>query len=195
MGKHNKNSVKHHLFALNKLEAALKEAAKESMIKFGKVFVDLAKARAATDAKLAASIRIVTDKIAKRSALYDGRFSKTVRNMKVARKAAFYEVKAAKEGFTTQLFALMEIIQNQETKLQGMIQVVAGEVRTPSAQAAKISQIIKAEVAHIERTVDAGHVESSKYKGKVRAAIEQHRHIAVHERKMLCKHTMAGLMK
>jgi len=193
--KTNKNSVKHHIFALNKLEEALKEAAKEAAIKFGKVFVDLAKARAATDAKLAASIRIVTDKIAKRSALYDGRFSKTVKNMKVARKAAFYEVNAAKEGFTTQLFALMEIIQNQETKLQGMIQVVAGEVRTPSAQKAKIGHIIASEIAHIQRTVDGSHASSTRYKGKVRAAIEQHRHVAEHERKMLLKHTMASLVK
>jgi len=115
--------------------------------------------------------------------------------MKVARKAAFYEVNAAKEGFTTQLFALMEIIQNQETKLQGMIQVVAGEVRTPSAQKAKIGHIIASEIAHIQRTVDGSHASSTRYKGKVRAAIEQHRHVAEHERKMLLKHTMASLVK
>merc|ERR1711998_814529 len=100
-----------------------------------------------------------------------------------ARHSALLQVKFAKAALATQIYALMTSITNQETKLQGMIQVVAGEVLSPSAQRFRISKIVDAELKQITTVVDGTHAPKRVFKGKVAKVIAGHRKLATAARK------------
>merc|ERR1719473_1584114 len=117
----NAASVARHRASLKTIANSLRQARAAADQKFGKAYKRMAQNRARSDRKLARETSAVTAAIAKRSALYDARFSKTVKNMARARRAAYLQVQAAKKGFTTQLAGIISSVKDQETRLTGEI--------------------------------------------------------------------------
>merc|ERR1711998_97853 len=142
---------------------------------------------------LARSTDEVTDKIAKWSALYDSRFSKTVPSIETARKAATAEVKHAKAAFTTHLFALIEAIVSQETRLESLVDIVVGAVRSSASTKYMIRNTVRSEIKHIMKTVDKSHVATRTFKGRARDAVEEHRRSAKGARKQLLAAATAAI--
>merc|ERR1719446_2008717 len=91
--------------ASKKVEAALAAAQAKTDQRFGKLNEDMADQRASIDKSLAGSIDTINDSIAKQAALADSRFSKTVGDIKAARKEAASQVKLARQSFATDLAA------------------------------------------------------------------------------------------
>merc|ERR1711977_466526 len=169
----NAASVSRHKNALKKIVGALRSARKASDRKFGKIYLNLAAARASSDRKLASATSQLTASIAKRSALYDARFQKTVKNMALARKQAFLQVQQARKGFTTQLSGIVSSVKDQETRLQGEIAVVSSEVASNKASQIRINRKLDAEKRRIQKIMDSRHSSSLKWRGRFRSLIRK----------------------
>merc|ERR1711959_570474 len=191
----NAASVARHKSALKKIAGALRSARKASDRKFGKIYLNLAAARARSDRRLASATSQLTASIAKRSALYDARFQKTVKNMALARKQAFLQVQQARKGFTTQLSGIVSSVKDQETRLQGEIAVVSSEVASNKASQIRINRKLDAEKRRITKIMDSRHSSSMKWRGRFRSLISEHRAVAKAERKKLAKKAYTDLRK
>merc|ERR1711881_655745 len=186
----NAASVSRHKAALKTIARSLRAARKSANRKFGKVYMKLAADRA-----LAGATSSLTASIAKRSALYDARFSKTVKNMEAARKAAFNQVQQAKKGFTTQLAGIVSSVKDQETRLQGEIAVVSAEVASNKASQARINRKLDAEKRRIQKIMDSRHSTSMKWRGRFRSLSSEHRAVAKAERKKLANKAAKDIRK
>merc|ERR1712054_291748 len=191
----NAASVSRHKAALKTIARSLREARKSADRKFGKVYLRLAADRAKSDRALAGATSQLTASIAKRSALYDARFSKTVKNMEAARKAAFNQVQQSKKAFTTQLAGIVSSVKDQETRLQGEIAVVSAEVASNKAAQIRINRKLDAEKRRIQKIMDSRHSSSLKWRGRFRSLISEHRAVAKAERKKLANKAAKQLRK
>merc|ERR1711988_1114028 len=191
----NAASVARHRASLKTIAASLRQARAAADRKFGKAYERMAADRAASDRKLARETSAVTAAIAKRSALYDARFSKTVKNMARARRAAYLQVQAAKKGFTTQLAGIISSVKDQETRLQGEIAVVSAEVVANKAQQVRINRKLDAEKRRIQKIMDSRHSTSMKWRGRFRSLISEHRAVAKAERRKLATKADGQLRK
>merc|ERR1711981_1501422 len=191
----NAASVARHKNALKKIAGAFRSARKASDRKFGKIYLKLAAARASSDRKLASATSQLTASIAKRSALYDARFQKTVKNMALARKQAFLQVQQARKGFTTQLSGIVSSVKDQETRLQGEIAVVSTEVASNKASQIRINRKLDAEKRRITKIMDSRHSSSMKWRGRFRSLISEHRAVAKAERKKLANKASKDIRK
>merc|ERR1711988_1715433 len=171
--------------ASDAVEAALAAAAKASSKKFGEAYEKMGAQRAALDASLAGSVADINDSIAKQAALADSRFKKTVKDIKAARAEAASQVKAARKDFSTDLAVLTAEIKGMETRLQGDIQVVAGEVVSHKASQAVINRHTAGELSRIETLMNDRSSESKKARGKLRAILDENKRAAAEEVKAL----------
>merc|ERR1711881_513655 len=188
-------SVARHKNALKKIAGALRSARSASNRKFGKIYLKLAAARARSDRRLASATAQLTASIAKRSALYDARFQKTVKDMAAARKQAFLQVQQARKGFTSNLAGIVSSVKDQETRLQGEVAVVSSEVASNKAMQVRINRKLDAEKRRITKIMDSRHSSSMKWRGRFRSLISEHRAVAKAERKKLAKKAYTGLRK
>merc|ERR1711998_108480 len=191
----NAASVARHRASLKTIATSLRQARAAADRKFGKAYERMAANRASSYRKLARETAAVTAAIAKRSALYDARFSKTVKNMARARRAAYLQVQAAKKGFTTQLAGIVSSVKDQETRLQGEIAVVSAEVVANKAQQVRINRKLDAEKRRIQKIMDSRHSTSMKWRGRFRSLISEHRAVAKAERKKLANKADGQLRK
>jgi hypothetical protein len=165
--------------------AALDAAAKTSSAKFSEAYVKMGAQRAALDDDLAGAVSDINDSIAKQAALADSRFVKTVKDIKAAREEAASQVKGARKDFATGLAVLTSEIKAMETRLQGDIEVVAGEVIKFKAAQATVNRKTAAELARIEKLMNDRKTESKKARGKLRAILDENKRAAAEEVKAL----------
>merc|ERR1711998_83646 len=165
--------------------AALDAAAKASSAKFSEAYVKMGAQRAALDDDLAGAVSDINDSIAKQAALADSRFKKTVKDIKAAREEAASQVKGARKDFATGLAVLTSEIKAMETRLQGDIEVVAGEVIKFKAAQATVNRKTAAELARIEKLMNDRKTESKKARGKLRAILDENKRAAAEEVKAL----------
>jgi len=191
----NAASVKRHTDAINFIEDAIAKADADAQEKFGKLYVDMADQRMDIDKKISASATDMQAKIAKRSALYDARFSKTVKDLDAAKKAAADEVEAARKEFTTGIVAITATIKDQETRLEGEIEIVGTEVRSTKAAQMKINKHVDGELKRILELSDTSNSEARKARGAIRKVIDEHKAIAKQERDALAETTKTSLRK
>jgi hypothetical protein len=191
----NKASIKRTIRALGFISKSVKAAEKSSNDKFGKLYKDLAKNRMEQDKKLASAAIELQEVIAKRSALYDARFRKTVKSIKLARKEAYGEVVQARKAFTTGMAAIVSSIKDQETRLQGEIEIVGTEVASYKAQQIKVNRKVDGELKRILKLSDTRYKESRKARGAIRRILNEHKAVAYAERNALAKSTKTSLRK
>merc|ERR1711998_372832 len=171
--------------ASDAVTAAMKAAAEASSKKFGEAYEKMGEQRAALDQDLAGAVSDINDSIAKQAALADSRFKKTVKDIKAAREEAASQVKGARKDFATGLAVLTSEIKSMETRLQGDIEVVAGEVIKFKAAQATVNRKTAAELARIEKLMNDRKTESKKARGKLRAILDENKRAVAEEVKAL----------
>merc|ERR1712139_628029 len=149
--------------------------------KFGKLYRNMAKQRAAADSALSASVKNINDGIAKQAALADSRFSKTVKNIAAARAQAAKQVSDARKTFATSIAATVSAVKDQETRLSGEIAVVSGEVARNRAIQLRVNRRTNAELARITKLSNLRHSASIRARGKLRALLDENKRAASEE--------------
>merc|ERR1719478_1226881 len=76
---------------------------------------------------------------AKKAALADSRFSKTVKDLNAARHQATNQVRQLRKDFATQMATVTAEVKNVETRLVGEIAVVSGEVISNKANQMRVN--------------------------------------------------------
>merc|ERR1712054_54807 len=167
------------------VEAALAAALKRSNDKFVKLDTDMAQQRSDLDKSLAGAVDNMNDSIAKQAALADSRFEKTVKDIKAARKEASAQVSLARKTFATQLIAATASIKDMETKLNGDIQKVSGQVMDNKSAQAKVNRSVKAELTRIAKLMNHRKTVSKRARGKLLAILDENKRAAAEEVKAL----------
>jgi len=191
----NKASIARKEGALKFISDSLKSAEVEADKKFGKLYVDLGKDRAHFDDKVAAESLKIQAAIAKRSALYDSRFRKTVKNLDLAKKEAYAEVIESRKAFTTGIVGITAAIKDQETRLTGEIEIVGTEVASNAAQQKAVNRKVDAEMKRLLSLSDTRAKEARKARGQIRRVLDEHKAVAAKERKALADSTEKELAK
>merc|ERR1719230_1186369 len=167
--------------AMTLLEKELAAAEKKSSQRFGKVYTDMGQQRADLDEAMGAAVSDLNDSIAKQAALADQRFKDTVKDIKAARKEAAKQVSTARQDFATGLYALTSSVKAMETRLNGEVQVVSGEVISFKAAQARVNRHTTEELARIEKLMNDRSSDSKKARGKLRAILDENKRAAAEE--------------
>merc|ERR1719265_3044072 len=123
------------------------DAARESAdARFTGVYETMLKDREALDEKLGARTAALNDAIAKRAAIEDERFSKTVKDIAAARTEAQAEVTQARKDMNAGVAAAVSIAKDVETRLMGEMQVISAMVISDKAAQININQKVEAEM-------------------------------------------------
>merc|ERR1711959_569423 len=170
-----KASAARHDAALKFIESSLSRARKENDKKFGKAYAKMGKNRAAQDRALARAVGGFNDALAKRSALEDARFRKTVKNIAWGKELAWKEAQNARKKFTMDIYGLIASVKNQESRLTGEIAVVSSMVISNRA-AQRFSS-------------------SKRARGKIKELFNKNKIVAAQEIKDLKKSSTAKLAK
>merc|ERR1712159_516361 len=125
--------------------------------KFSAVYIKMAEDRKHADESLAGATQSLNDKIAAQSALEDARFSKTVKNLKAARKEAADAVAAARKEMTAGIAEATALAKQVETRLNGGIQDVSAMVISDTAAQLRVNNQVDAEIARLIKFSDKTH--------------------------------------
>merc|ERR1719331_493717 len=106
------------------VEDGVEAARKKSDEKFSEVYIQMGKDRKHADESLAGAVTNLNDQIAKQSALEDARFSKTVKDLAAARKAAADDVSDARKEMTSGIAEAKALAKKAEQRVIGEIQDV-----------------------------------------------------------------------
>merc|ERR1711881_650773 len=174
LGKFNSADAKRQASSLAFLKKQLKIAAKEADDKFGKAYKQLA-----TD-KLNKSL-------AKQAALADGRFSKTVKDLAAARKAATAQVKQLRQDFSVGLLTVTAESKRVNARITGQISVVSGEVQTLKSNQITVNNRVKRELAEIRRVSNVRFSAAKRARGRLKTLMDQNKAAASAEVKALEK--------
>merc|ERR1719502_2335234 len=173
----------------NKVVQAVKDgvaaATKRSNAKFSQLTIDMANERKRNDQRLAASVATLNDKIAKRSALNDSRFAKTVKDLAAARKAADDEVKQASK----------DMAKDAETKVQGLLAKVTADIVSDKAAQHIINTKVDAEIKELINKSDAMQTENKKARGVIRQIMNKNKRAAAAYTKALANRADADIKK
>merc|ERR1712159_682708 len=166
--------------ALATVRKELGEAEKRSNKKFSNMYAKMAKNREEMENNLASATKDMNDSIAKQAALSDSRFSKTVKDIKAARKEDAKQVSDARKTFSTSLAALTASVKDQETRLAGDIEVVAALELSNKAMQIRTNDHTKKALARIMRLVNDNTSHSKRARGKIRDLLNENKR-AAHE--------------
>jgi len=167
--------------ALKSVNGALVAARHRASNKFGKLYRNMAKQRAAADSALSGAVKNINDGIAKQAALADSRFSKTVKNIAAARAQSAKQVSDARKTFATSIARTVASVKDQETRLSGEIAVVSGEVARNRAIQLRVNRRTNAELKRITKLSNDRHSASIRARGKLRALLDENKRAASEE--------------
>merc|ERR1712227_749547 len=182
-----KASAARHDAALKFIEASLSRARKENAKKCAD--------RAAQDRALARAVGGFNDALAKRSALEDARFRKTVKNIAWGKELAWKEAQRARKKFTMDIYALIASVKSQESRLTGEIAVVSSMVISNKAAQIRVNKRTNAELNRVVRLADQRFSSSKRARGKIKELFNKNKIVAAQEIKDLKKSSTAKLAK
>merc|ERR1712054_198817 len=165
------------------VELALKKAAGKANSAYSATFVKMAEERKSLMEETGSATANLNDAIAKYAALQNTHFSKTVKNIKKARKAAQKSVMDARKVFGSSLIALLEKIKQVDFSVQAQIAVVCSGVGLHMTEAVfaartnKSAQAVQDLVKHYNDKVSV----SKRAKGVLRKLMNENKVAAAHE--------------
>merc|ERR1712216_938487 len=191
----NKASAARHAAALKFISSSLQRARKDNDKKFGEAYAKMGKNRATQDRALARAVGGFNDALAKRSALEDARFRKTVKNISWGKELAWKQATAARKKFTMDIYGLTAAVKNQESRLTGEIAVVSAMVISNKAAQIRVNKRTKAEMDRVIRLADRRFSSSKRARGKLKELFNKNKIVAAQEIKDLRKSPDAKLKK
>merc|ERR1711975_144811 len=165
------------------VEVGLKKAAGKANSAYSATFVKMAEQRKSLMDETGSAVANLNDAIAKFAALQNTHFSKTVKNIKKARKAAQKSVMDARKVFGSSLIALLEKIKQVDFSVQAQIAVVCSGVglhMTEAVFAARTDKSAKAVQDLVKHYNDKVSV-SKRAKGVLRKLMNENKVAAAHE--------------
>merc|ERR1712070_1129744 len=150
--------------------------------------------RKGLDEDLSASVSTLNDNIAKYAALQNSAFSKTVKNIGKARKAAAADVMDSRKIMASTLYATVSSIKEIETRLMGEVAVVSGYLMSSTAAQNRITKAVSTEIAGILKTANARVSTFVRAKGVLRKLMDENKVAAFQEVSGLFKSAMAKLI-
>merc|ERR1712178_184043 len=150
---------------------------------YSDTFVKMAEERKSLMEETGSAVANLNDAIAKFAALQNTHFSKTVKNIKKARKAAQKSVMDARKVFGSSLIALLEKIKQVDFSVQAQIAVVCSGVglhMTEAVFAARTDKSAKAVQDLVKHYNDKVSV-SKRAKGVLRKLMNENKVAAAHE--------------
>merc|ERR1711959_854093 len=187
LGKFNSADAKRQASSLAFLKKQLKIATKQADDKFGKAYKQLAKDKATYDRKLGNATKKLNMALAKQAALADGRFSKTVKDLAAARKAATAQVKQLRQDFAVGLLAVTAESKRVNTRITGQISVVTGEVQTLKSNQITVNNRVTRELKEIRRVSNVRFSAAKRARGRLKKLMDQNKAAASAEVKALEK--------
>merc|ERR1719271_1865671 len=181
--------------ALKFISSSLQRARKDNDKKFGEAYAKMGKNRAAQDRALARAVGGFNDALAKRSALEDARFRKTVKNIAWGKKLAWQQAQQARKKFVMDIYGLTAAVKNQETRLSGEIAVVSSMVISDKAAQIRVNKRTAAELARVVRLADRRFSHSNRARGKLKELFNKNKIVAAQEINDLKKSSTAKLSK
>merc|ERR1711968_373319 len=172
------------------------DAARESAdARFTGVYETMLKDREALDEKLGARTAALNDAIAKRAAIEDERFSKTVKDIAAARAEAQAEVTQARKDMNTGVAAAVSIAKDVETRLMGEMQVISAMVISDKAAQININQKVEAEMDAMLKKSNKYELENKNARGVIRKLMDQYKQAAAEETAELAKKSRKDVKK
>merc|ERR1711998_239386 len=135
----------------------VEQARKKSDAKFSAVYIKMGENREHADEALAGAVTTLNDAIAKQSALEDARFSKTVKDIDAARKAAAADVDSARKMMTAGIAKANALAKEAESRVVGEIQDVSAMVVSEKAAQLKVNRIVDGEMKKLLKFSDKSH--------------------------------------
>jgi len=145
------------------------------------MYAAMSKNRAEMENNLSTAVRGMNDKIAQQAALFDSRFSKTVKNIKSARAEARKQVSDARKSFATSLASLTASVKDQETRLNGDLEVVSAMHINNKAFQLRVNRRTNAELARVLKLSNEQHSESKRARGHLRKILDENKRAASEE--------------
>merc|ERR1711959_861299 len=133
--------------------------------------------------------------LAKQAALADGRFSKTVKDLKAARAAATAQVKQLRQDFAVGLNGVIAESKRVNTRITGMIAVVTGEVQTLKSNQITVNNRVTRELKEIRRVSNKRYSEAKRARGKLKLLMDENKAAASAEVKELEKNLNVKIAK
>merc|ERR1712054_739550 len=144
---------------------------------------------------LASAVSTLNDKIAKKAAIEDERFSKTVKDIAAARAAAAEETAQATRDMKAQILETKNKLHEVENKVINEIQVVSEMIVSEKAAQHKINKNVQAQMDALEKKSDTDFSASERARGKLKAILDENKRIAQEEVTALYEHTNTELTK
>merc|ERR1711998_546435 len=160
------------------VEDGIESARVKADARFTGVYDTMLKDRKKYDEKVAGAVSELNDSIAKNSAIQDVRFSKTVKDIESARKAAREQVAQARKNMATAILTTTAKAKDLETRILGDLQVVSAMVVSDKAAQIKINNKVDAEMDRLVKKSNAYEHAGRKYRGMIRKKIEEYKQAA-----------------
>merc|ERR1711968_30025 len=191
----NKASSERKVKSLALINKSLKAAKKRMDATFGKVYVQMGKDRAAISRKMGADFERLNAALAKNIAIQQVQFSKTVKDIKAAKKAAAKQVADEKKAFTMRLNGLMSTLKAQEKKLTGEVGVVSDMNTSYRRQQATVNRRVTATIKKIQKVSNQCHSQAKRARATIRKIMNANKLIAAREVKALAASAQARIQK
>merc|ERR1712196_282902 len=179
--------------------AAVSDGVKAATDKANKRFSDahakMADDREAVDAALAGHVTTLNKDIAMAAALEDARFSKTVKDLGAARRAAHEAVKSARGAMTAGLAEAVSEAKLVETKIVGMTQKVSMMIITDKAAQHKINKKIDNELDRILKKSNNNFSSNKAARGVIKKIMDENKAAASEEVANLAAEAKASIAK
>merc|ERR1712100_427767 len=143
--------------------------------KFTQLYSDMADQRKAVGEALADETSTLNAAIAKRSALNDVHFAKTVKDLKAARKAADDQVAEATTAMKLGIDATIAKAKLTEEKVEGLLNVVTGEIRSDKAKQHEINKHVDGELKRILEVSNTMQSTNRKERGAIKLLMDQNK--------------------
>merc|ERR1719164_374290 len=167
------------------VEAGAKAADESFVLVYEKMATDANEVRE----NLASAVSTLNDKIAKKAAIEDERFSKIVKDIAAARAAAAEETAQAKRDMMAQMLETKNKLHEVENKVINEIQVVSEMIVSDKAAQHKINKNVQAQMDALEKKSDTDFSASERARGKLKAILDENKRIAQEEVTALYEHT------
>jgi hypothetical protein len=143
--------------------------------KFTQLYSDMADQRKEVGEALADETSTLNAAIAKRSALNDVHFAKTVKDLKAARKAADDQVAEATTAMKLGIDATIAKAKLTEEKVEGLLNVVTGEIRSDKAKQHEINKHVDGELKRILEVSNTMQSTNRKERGAIKLLMDQNK--------------------
>merc|ERR1712178_242638 len=190
-----KNADAASLARYNEVIQAVKDGAEAADESFVLVYEKMATDANEVRENLASAVSTLNDKIAKKAAIEDERFSKTVKDIAAARAAAAEETAQAKRDMMAQMLETKNKLHEVENKVINEIQVVSEMIVSDKAAQHKINKNVQAQMDALEKKSDTDFSASKRARGKLKAILDENKRIAQEEVNALYEHTGKELTK